>query len=183
MFLSPWTLCPGRGSTATTLDGRISFLHGLENSHGRSGRAECCDNDAYLALRLFIDLRSRSVIMSGSVGRVIELVRQKISVGVFPDKIVSLFDRSVCAQRTGGEQEFRTQCLENFLPLHACGLRHGKEDAIPLYSGNHCQPDSGIAARCLDNNLSGMERSVALRRFDHRKGRPVLHRTRRVFRL
>jgi hypothetical protein len=48
----------------------------------------------------------------------------------------------------------RTECLKNFPPLDAHGLRYGEDKLVPLRSGHECQGYSGISGGRLDADES-----------------------------
>src|SRR6516162_5485193 len=56
-------------------------------------------------------------------------------------------------------------------------LGHGHDQRIALLRAHHGEPDAGVAARCLDDGLSGFELPRLLGRFDDTERQAILHGT------
>ena len=110
------------------------------------------------------------------VGRTVILVCHEIGFGVFPGQTVHLFYGAVGSQMAGGQHDFRSSCLQDFLPFDADGFRHGQEQLVSFDGTDQCQPDTCISAGGLDNGFSGSQPAGFFSGFDHVPGRSVLDR-------
>ena len=158
------------------LDVGIEPLHALIEAHEGAGGAHGGHHHGDLAFGLLPDLPAGGLMGLGIDG-VVELVRQKILVRMFPGHLVDLFDGAVGPQVGRGQEEFGAHALEDAFALQAGGLGHGQEQAIALDGAHHGQTDAGIAAGGFDDGLLRGQLACGLRRLDHGQGRAVLDGT------
>ena len=77
----------------------------------------------------------------------------------------------------GRQHHFGTEKAHKLAPLHAELLGHGHDERIALSRAHHGETDAGVAARCLDDRLSGLQLTRLLRGLDHAERQAVLHRS------
>ncbi len=158
------------------LDVRIEPLQALVEAHEGAGGAHGRHHHGDLAFGLLPDFPAGGLMGMGIDG-VVELVRQKILVRMFPGHPVDLFDGSVGSQVGWGQQEFGPHALEDAFALQAGGLGHGQEQAIALDGAHHGQTDAGVAAGGFDDGLLRGQLAGGFRGLDHGQGRAVLDGT------
>ena len=158
------------------LDVGIEPLHTLIEAHKGAGGAHGRHHHGDLAFGLLPDLPAGGLVGLGIDG-VIELVRQKIFVRIFPGHPINLFNGPVGPQVRRGEQELGTHALEDPFALQAGGLGHGQEQAVALDGADHGQADAGVAAGGFDDGLLRGQLACGLRRLDHAQGRTILDGT------
>ena len=73
----------------------------------------------------------------------------------------------------GCQFELGTVRFQQVAPLHGHRIRHGEYDAVAFDGTYPCQPNTGIAARRLDDGGAGMQESALFGIGDHRQRDPV----------
>src|SRR4051812_40038808 len=98
------------------------------------------------------------------IGFVLELAREKPAVRL--RKLDSLFDHrhgSTCSRR---QHHARAEETHELAALDAELFGHGDNEWIAFRGADHCKPDAGVATARLDDGLSRLELTRALRSFD-----------------
>src|ERR1700733_16274309 len=115
------------------------------------------------------------------VGFVLELPRHEPAIGL--SQIDCLLDHSDRALGGRRYDDFGAQKAHQSPPFDAEALGHCEHERIPFSGADHRKSDAGVAARRLDDRLSGLGLAGLLRRLDDAKRQAVLDRAQRVERL
>src|SRR5262245_42036437 len=107
------------------------------------------------------------------IGLILELTREKPTVSF--GELSRFYHHAEAAQRGRCEYNLGTEKTHKLAPLDAERLRHSDDQRIALLRAHHSQPNSGIAARGLDNCLAGFQFSGALGSLNNAEGETILH--------
>ena len=157
-------------------DSRIVFLESPGDPHGRAAGAQGRNDHCDIAFRLPPDLLSRAVIMGSHIVGIVELVGTEIAVRMFTHQVVGYLNGSIGALVCGRENQLRSQCLENALPLLACRLRHRLAEPVSLGRRHQRQADPCIAAGRFQHHLFLRQLPALLGLLDDMSGDPDLDR-------
>jgi len=152
----------------------IVQFHPTGDTHGGTTGSQGHDDFIEVPACLLPDFRRGTIIVGLPVGVVIELIRHKILLGIFPNQAIYFFDGAIGSQMPWGQQNVRTPCLENLAPFLTDGLRHGQEKPVAFDRTDKCQTDTCISAGGFDDGLFLGEFSRGLPIFDHPQGRSIL---------
>ena len=119
------------------------------------------------------DLRAGGLIVSLSIGRVIELVRHP-GGGVRLQQLLCLGDGSAHAFAALREHQLGAQSGQQGAALLAHGFRHGEHHPIAPLAADVGQSHTGIAAGGLHNGGPRFQQALLFSGPDHIQARPVL---------
>ena len=158
---------------------RVLRLQVFTDTGDGSARANASDEYVDLAVSVLPDLRAGRGDVSLRVSDVRELARDE-TVRSLLRELLSLRDGALHALRALGEDKLRAVRFEKRPALNAHCLRHREYDAIASRSGDRRETDAGIAAGRLDNDGSGLQKTLRLGVIDHRARDTVLDASRRI---
>src|ERR1700733_1836986 len=108
------------------------------------------------------------------IGFILELPRHEPAVGF--GQFDRFLDHSYRSLGSGRQHDFGAQKAHQSPPFDAEALGHRDNERIPFSGAHHRKSDAGVAARRLDDRLTGLEFAGLLRRLDNAKRQPVLDR-------
>ncbi len=134
-----------------------------------------------LAVEIVEDLARRGARMHVGVGLVFKLPGQKPAVGL--RQLVGLGDHAGAFVLGRRQHHLAAEKAHQLAPFDAEALRHGDHQRIALLGAHHGQPDTRIAAGCLNHRLPRLQLARPLGRLNDAKRQPVLDRAERIERL
>ena len=111
--------------------------------------------------------------MCRRIGRIGKLTGNKAAFGL-RGKLLCLGNRALHALGAFGQNQLRTVCLKQVAAFDAHCLRHGENDLVASGRSDGCQANAGIAAGRLDNDRSGLQKTLCFRVVNHCLGDSVL---------
>ena len=154
-------------------DARARSLQGSPHPGHRPARPDARDEGVEAALRRGQDLGARARLVHLRVRRVVELAGHE-AAGVVCEDPVRLLDGALHELLARRQHEDRPVVLEQAPALEAHVVRHGEHEPVTLHGGHEGEADAGVAARGLDDRVSGLQRALLLGRFDHGEGDAIL---------
>src|SRR5215467_6092063 len=134
---------------------------------GSAGAISCHPIMKRLSLEVLNDLTGGRTGMNVSIGLILELTGQKPSVRC--GEFARLSYHSHGASRCRRQHDFRAQEAHEPAALDTKLLRHRHDQRIALLRAYHGEPDASVAARRLDDSLSGLELPRLFGRLDDAK--------------
>src|ERR1700730_9376902 len=119
--------------------------------------------------------------MKVGIGFVLELTSQEPAAHFCQLDSLRYHPHAALGRRS--EDHLGAQETHQLAPLDAEGLGHGHDQRIALLGTYHCETDAGVAARCFDDGLPGLQFSRALGGLEDAKRKPILDRAQGVERL
>ncbi len=110
------------------------------------------------------------------VGRVAVLIGIEIFFGIGGDHFFHFTDRAIGAFVAGSDDQFGSECAEDFLALMRSAVRQAQRDAVAERRANHGVSDAGIAAGGIDDAFAGRQLAGSEAGLDHAQGRAILDR-------
>ena len=145
----------------------------------RAARADACNENIDLTVRVCPDFRAGRLQVHRRVGRVRELARN-VAVWGLLGELLRLCDSARHTLCTFGENKLRTVSLQKVAALHTHRLRHGKDYLITAGSRNGSKADARVAACRFNDNCAGLQEALFLGVVQHRFCDTVLYAACRV---
>ena len=155
------------------LHGRIFPLEVLAGAGDGAAGAHTCHEKIHLPVGVLPNLSAGSGQMSGGVGGIVKLCRDK-AAGDFFCQFLSLFVSTCHALGTGCEYHFCAIGPHQHLPLHAHGVGHDDDGAVATGGGDDCQTDAGGAGSGLDDGCPLFQQALFFGVQHHLQGHAVL---------
>ena len=136
--------------------------------------AEAGDEVGDAAGGLFPDFVGGAAIVRLPVGRIAVLIGIEIFFGIGGDHFLHFADRAVGAFVAGSDDEFGSECAENFLTLVRSAVRQAQGDSVAECGGDHGVGNAGVAAGGVDDALARCQLAGGQAGLDHAQGRAIL---------
>ena len=156
------------------LERRLARLDHLAHAGDRAAGADAGNQVVDLAVGVAPDFLGRGAAVDLGVGRVLELLRQKVLLRVGSDDIFGTLDRPAHAFGTGREDQLGAVGAQQHAPLLAHGFGHDQDALVALGGADQGQGDAGVAAGRLDDDRVLVDQAGLLGGVDHGKADAVL---------